>query len=194
LAPPLPPPPGIERCLALLAYEGAARELVTALKYRSGRDALRWSVAAMARLVVPPAGSVVTWAPTTGTRRRERGFDQAELLARAIARSWQLPCRSALRRLAGPAQTGRSAAERRHGPSFRATRPVAGPVVIIDDVVTTGATLTAAASTLRRAGATDVIAVALARTPLKSSSRSSDCRGDAADPRPGATLDAGPVL
>jgi predicted amidophosphoribosyltransferase len=155
----------------LLAYDGAARDLVTALKYRGGRDAVRWSVAAMARLLVPPVGSVVTWAPTSAARRRERGFDQAELLARGLARAWRLPCPSTLRRVAGPPQTGRSAAERRQGPGFRPTRRVVGPVVLVDDVVTTGATLTAAARALLQAGATEINAVALARTPLKSRAR-----------------------
>ncbi|HEX8771251.1 MAG TPA: phosphoribosyltransferase family protein, partial [Acidimicrobiales bacterium] len=96
----------------------------------------------------------MTWAPTTGARRRERGFDQAELLARAVARRLGLPCRRLLRRRPGPAQTGRDREGRQSGPAFT-TRRVTGParVLLVDDIVTTGATVSAAARALRAAGA-----------------------------------------
>jgi predicted amidophosphoribosyltransferase len=109
---------------------------------------------------------VVTWAPTTPVRLRGRGFDQARLLARAVARRRGLPCRPLLRRWAGPAQTGRDAAARRAGPLFSASGPVRGRrVLLVDDVVTTGATVSAAARALREAGAIEVHVVAAARTP-----------------------------
>jgi predicted amidophosphoribosyltransferase len=164
-APGLPPPPGVDACVALLAYDGPARRLLTRLKYANERAALRGLAAALA--TTAPAGSaVVTWVPTTAARRRERGFDQAELLARATARRLRLPCRRLLGRGVGPAQTGRSRAERRASPpSFTARRPVRDPVLLVDDVVTTGATASAAAHALRRAGAPRVLLLAAARTP-----------------------------
>jgi predicted amidophosphoribosyltransferase len=173
-APALAPPPGLDACWSLLRYEDEGRALVTALKYRGGRDALAWAATAMAGLLVPPGGAIVTWAPTSAARRRRRGFDQAELLARAIARRWESPCAGLLRRGKGAPQTGRSAAARRAGPAFSATRPVAPAIVLVDDVVTSGATLTMAARALRAAGAEHVVALTLARTPLKSVSASSD--------------------
>ena len=175
-APALPPPPGLDGCSSLLRYEDTGRDLVTALKYRGGRDALAWASVAMAGLLVPPPGVIVTWAPTSAARRRQRGFDQAELLARAVAQRWGSPSAGLLRRGRGAPQTGRSAVERRGGPTFTVIRAVAATVVLVDDVVTSGATLTAAARALHAAGAGRVLGLTLARTPLKSVSASSDHR------------------
>ncbi len=116
------------------------------------------------------AVDVVTWPPTSAARRRRRGYDQAELAARALAGHLGRPARSLLRREAGPPQTGRSAADRRHGPRFTARRGAAAQVagarvLLVDDVVTTGATLRAAARILAELGADEVHGLALARTP-----------------------------
>lgn len=171
-APSMSPPPGVDVCRALLVYDGAGRELVARLKYRNERASLGWLADGMAGLLHPPEGAVVTWVPTVGRRRRRRGFDQAELLARAVARRWQLPAVPLLRRRSGPPQTGRSRAERLGGVGIEARRELPGrardgpvPVVLVDDVVTTGATLRCGAQALRAAGATWVGAVVAARTP-----------------------------
>ena len=165
--PSLPDPVGVDACLVLLSYEGAGRELVARLKYRNSRSALPGLARAMASLVVDPACfDIVTWAPTTPSRRRQRGFDQAELLARTVARHLRRPCRRVLGRLPGPPQTGRPLAERHGGPDFVARRALPGrSVLVVDDVVTSGATVNAAASALRNAGATSVTVLAAARTP-----------------------------
>ncbi len=163
-----PIPAGFDRLHAVLAYEGAGRELVARLKYRNARPAVGWLAEAMGALVDPATVDVVTWAPTSGVRRRERGFDQAELLGRAMARRLDRPCRRLLRRVPGPPQTGRTAVERHRGPGFRAMgrRDLDGRrVLVVDDVVTTGATLATAAAALRRGGASEVTAVVAARTP-----------------------------
>src|SRR3954454_19627871 len=96
-APVLPPPPGIDDCRSLLAYEGAGRELVARLKHRNHRAALRGLAVAAASLVQPDEVDVVTWAPTTPARRRMRGYDQSELLARVIGRRLGRPTQALLR-------------------------------------------------------------------------------------------------
>jgi len=165
-APTLPPPPGLDRCAAVLLYAGTGRELVARLKYRNRRAPLDRLAAAMAERVVA-LPDVVTWAPTTRGRRRRRGYDQAELLARLVARRLGRPCRRLLARLPGPAQTGLPLAQRRAAPVFHARTASRPHVLVVDDVVTSGATLSAAARALRAAGATEVDAVVAARTPLK---------------------------
>jgi predicted amidophosphoribosyltransferase len=162
-APSLVVPLGLDGCAALLDYSDA-RSLVTSLKNGGRRDLVGWLADQMADLLDPPPSGVVTWAPTGAPRRRARGYDQAELLARAVARRWALPCGRLLRRAPGPAQAGRTAGERRHNPSFDAVRPCDGVVVLVDDVTTTGATLTAAARALRAGGSTRVLALVAARS------------------------------
>jgi predicted amidophosphoribosyltransferase len=155
---------------ALLAYDDGSRPLVAGVKYRNARSSLATLAPLLAEIVpVLGASAVVSWAPTTGARRRERGFDQAELLARQVANGTARPCRRLLRRVAGGHQTGRPRAERLGGPEFAATGRPPAEVVVVDDVCTTGATLRAAASALRVAGAEVVHGVVLARTPVERS-------------------------
>jgi len=163
--PALAPPPGLDTFDALVRYEGAARDLVLALKYRNTRPALGVLTRALAELARAHQPSAVTFAPTTSPRRRERGYDQAELLARGVARRLHLPMRRLLDRAEGPAQTGRSRVARLDGPHLTARRRVGGSILVIDDVCTTGATLAAAAAALRGAGAGPIHACTLAVTP-----------------------------
>lgn len=153
---------------APLAYTGEARDLVVDLKYRGRSSAAHALAAELARAVRSDGQvfDVVTWAPTSDARRRRRGFDQAETIARLVARELRLPCRRLLLRSTGRPQTGRSRRERLEGPVFRA-RPArrACRVLVIDDVVTTGATLRAAAHALEGAGWGDVATIAAASTP-----------------------------
>ncbi|MGQ0434422.1 MAG: ComF family protein [Microthrixaceae bacterium] len=139
--------------------------MVTSLKNGGRRDLIPVMAEGMATLAGFDDRTVVTWAPTGAARRRARGFDQAELLARAVARRCGLPCALMLRRHVGPAQSGRTAAERHAHPGFVAVRRCPPKVLVVDDVVTTGSTLSAAARALRAAGSGTVIAVVMARSP-----------------------------
>ena len=114
----------------------------------------------------------MTWAPTSAKRRRHRGFDQGEEIARTVAWQLGLPCRRLLdRRGVSVTQTGQTRAERLDAPEVAARPDVAGTsVLVVDDVVTTGATLHAARDALLQQGARDVVLAAVASTPSSSAS------------------------
>jgi predicted amidophosphoribosyltransferase len=171
---PAPPALGLDGWWAAFAYEGIAREVVARVKYRGARAAVPWLADAMLAAMVDGldptlAVDVVTWAPTSRARRRARGFDPAELLARGVARRLtdhiDVRCLGLLDRRPGPPQTGLTGADRRRGPGYVARRATPWSVLVVDDVTTTGATLSAAALALRAAGAHRVLAVTAARTP-----------------------------
>ncbi len=159
-------PPPLAGLAALLSYEGAARPLVAGLKVRHNRSAQRWLAEGLA-LLVPAGTDLVTWAPTSRARAAARGVDHARLLAEAVACAAGIRGHRALRRLPGPAQTGRRRADRLGaGPSFTARYDLSGlSVVVVDDVTTTGATLAAAGRALSAAGATSTFGLAAATTP-----------------------------
>ena len=166
----LPPPTstirGVGPVPSLFAYESGGARVVQALKFRDGRRLVGPLADGLTGLVPVAEGAVVTWVPTTAARRRARGFDQSELLARALARRIDRPCRVLLRRYPGPPQTGRDRAARAANVAFDARRTRRTPsIVLVDDVCTTGATLRAAHQALRASGTTDVAPVVVARTP-----------------------------
>ena len=175
-APAAPPIPGITWTVSAFAYEGVARELVARVKYRNERVAVRWLGARLGRACAgaPVAFDAVTWIPASARRRVERGVDHGALLARAVAHELSRTAERMLVRGDGPPQTGRAIEERRRGPTLHGVGSVAGrTVLVVDDVVTTGATLAAAARVLRGLGAHDVLAATVARTP-RPSDRSPD--------------------
>lgn len=155
------------RAWAPLALDGPARALVHALKF-DGRPALAETMAAQIAANAPPgllAGATLTAVPSHRRRSRGRGFDHARLLARALARRTGTARLELLERT-GPAtrQLGASRRQRRNAVAVAARRAVAGPVLLVDDVHTTGATLDACARALLSAGASEVRAVTYART------------------------------
>lgn len=153
---------------AALVHSGAARRVVLGLKYRNARPAARELAEFMVhRVGAAPAVDLVTWAPTSARRVAERGYDPAELLARELARLLGRPCRRLLRReRRSMPQVGKDRRSRLLGPKFRA-RPLrdAPCVLLVDDVVTTGATLREGAAALVRAGATTVVCLAASAAP-----------------------------
>ena len=164
---PRPNPDGIR---AAFAFEGVARELIVALKFRHRRCAASVIAAQMVRRLGLQHVDLVTWAPTSARRVRRRGYDQAEAIAQSIARQLGVPCRRLLYRSHGAPQTGKSRADRLAGPAFRARRPRHDlSVLVVDDVVTTGATLRTAAEALHAAGVDRVELVAAASAQLRHS-------------------------
>ncbi|MEO5723589.1 MAG: phosphoribosyltransferase family protein, partial [Ilumatobacteraceae bacterium] len=131
------------------------------------RGVARHLAALMVRRLQPEVVDVVTWAPTSPSNAGRRGFDQAEMLARAVARELGVPCRRLLYRSHGQSQSGHGRADRlQHTAAFRARAPRPGlAVLLVDDVVTTGATLRTARDSLLAAGVADVQCIAVAATP-----------------------------
>jgi ComF family protein len=154
-------------------FAGSLRVLVHELKYRGRRRcagrAARLLLDAPAVCRVLAGAEVLVPVPLHPRRRRARGFNQSELLARALGRLAGLPVADALaRRVDTRTQTGLSAAQRRRNVAgaFRVARPAAiggRVVVLVDDVLTTGATARACARGLRDGGAHAVRLLTLAR-------------------------------
>ncbi|MFN9794155.1 MAG: ComF family protein [Pseudomonadota bacterium] len=164
-------PPPQAATLAALRYEGAARHLLP--RYKFGADLAIGRVLADLLLAVAadaPRPELVAPVPLHAARLRQRGFDQAWELARAVAGRLDQPARpDALRRVrATLAQTGLDAVARRRNlrQAFAIAGDVAGRrVALVDDVMTTGATVEAAVRALRRAGANRVDVWVVARAP-----------------------------
>ena len=170
-AAPGPVPSGLDRLIVGRAYRGVTREVVARVKYRNERAPIAWLAEPLvARILAAGDGGaapIVTWAPTTAARRRRRGFDHARLLASEVARALGVGATATLIRLDDVARTGLAERARRAGPRFATRRGVRGRVILVDDVLTTGSTLTAAARALRAAGAAEVWGVVAARTEAR---------------------------
>ena len=161
---------GVCQARQALRYDPPVPEAMRALK-DSRRRALARPLARVAVRAVeaPPPGAVLVPVPLAPARLADRGFNQAALIAHEFGRLWGVPVHDCLERGDGPAtQRGSGAATRRAQVSgaFRAAAAVPLHAVLVDDVVTTGATLTAAARALRAAGCARVGAVSLARVVL----------------------------
>jgi predicted amidophosphoribosyltransferase len=152
---------------AAVAYEGPARPLVAAWKERGLRTLAREFAVIAVETVPRPGVDALAFVPGDPDRSLKRGQNSAEALARELGRQWDLPVRALLRRTrtARP-QRGLPRDERRRNVrgSFAGTGAAPPRVGLVDDVYTTGATVSAAATELRCTGARIVHVVTFART------------------------------
>lgn len=166
--------PFIAKCVTPLYYEGTVREAILRYKF-NGRDcyADRFS-----QIMAECADnnldcgdvSVVSWVPLSRMRKHKRGYDQARLLAEGIAKILTLPCEQCLVKTRNnPAQSKtKSAAQRSKNVVgvYKASEKAelrGKNILLVDDVVTTGSTVSECARMLRKAGANKVYCVTLAR-------------------------------
>jgi competence protein ComFC len=159
---------GFESARAPLRYEGVGKEVVHALKYRGYKKVVaRLATPLMLQALGDGHFDTVVPVPLHRSRLRKRGFNQAELLARGVAAEINAPVSDTLKVVRSTRdQVELSAAQRRANVAgaYRASARIQGKVLLIDDVFTTGATMSACASTLLHAGAREVHALCLCRT------------------------------
>jgi ComF family protein len=170
----------VERCLecsgrrlafasarAAVSYAGPARPFLRAWKEGGLRPLARVAAEVVVERVPRPAADVIAYIPPDGDRSVRRGHQPAEGLARELGRRWGIEVAPLVtRRRAVGRQTGLTLAERRRNMSgaFAARSAAArATVVLVDDVYTTGATVGAAATALRGAGASRVEVISFAR-------------------------------
>jgi predicted amidophosphoribosyltransferase len=162
-----PPDAPIDATTAAFDYRGPVAAAIVTAKVAGARAGWPALAAALAERMqrAETDADVVTWVTTPASRVRSRGVDHAQLLATQVARAVGLPCVALLDARTGPHERDR----------YRARRTLPGThVLLVDDVVTTGATAWRAASCLRRAGAGRVELAVLARAgthPLGAVSR-----------------------
>lgn len=155
---------------AALRYEGAVRPLLMGFKHGDRTHLARLAAAMMQRLLATlPGNARLVPVPLDPARLRKRGYNQAALLAKALSRRTGLALDiDALARVKPTPSTqgmNRQARLRAAQGAFEARRPLPGgtATVLVDDVMTTGATAEACARALNRAGASRVDVIVLAR-------------------------------
>lgn len=164
--------PAFDRAASVFRFEGEARELVNAFKFRERLDVRDDFVDFLEATVLTRFKTeeidVVTAIPSTLSHRLLRGFNPSAFLAEPLAKRLAKPYRDLLRRIGHPKhQSGLCEEERRTNVigTFKARRgPTGRTVLLIDDVMTTGATLSEAAKTLKEAGWERVWTASMARS------------------------------
>ena len=151
-----------------MKYDGVGKKIVHALKYRGYKRVVgRLAAPLMLQVLDNASFDAVVPVPLHRSRLRKRGFNQAELLARGVAEKMKATVSDTLEVVRSTRdQVELSAAQRRANVAgaYSATERLRGRILLVDDVFTTGATMSACAASLVRAGAQEVHALSLCRT------------------------------
>lgn len=170
--------PRIDHLTPLFSYDDASSRLILAAKNGGRRDLLRWAGGHLGNAVAPSAGAgdieVVTWVPAHPEQRRSRGYDQGQILAGAVASRLGVRSRRLLVRRGGSTRKGLGRVDRLAGPTVQSRRPFRGNVLLVDDVMATGASLARCADVLRSAGAGRVFGAVVAASTTKTPDRSAE--------------------
>ncbi len=160
-------------CFSPLAYENMVREAIHRYKFSRVRALGKPLAVLMAQCLearLPQGADYICWAPLSKKRLRERGFNQAELLGREVGRLRSIPVGPALKKVRNTAPQSdleEESARRANARGVYALLPgtdlTGKRVVLVDDVVTSGATLSECAALLRQAQAEQVFGLTLAR-------------------------------
>lgn len=164
--------PGGFRCAGSLRYERAVRDVFLRLKFHGASELaepLGGLLAQCAAEQLSGEFDTVTWVPVSRKRLRKRGYDQSELLARSACRLWDTQPTRLLRKLSNnPAQSSLNDVSARKANVtgvYEAVGDVSGKrILLIDDICTTGSTLSEGARILMDAGAESVVCAAVALT------------------------------
>lgn len=152
---------------AAVAYDERVRRIVAGWKEQGLRRLAATAAELVVETIARPNVEAISFVPPDRKRRLERGHHPAERLARELGAHWRLPVLVALTRTGSSSpQRGLGIAARKRNVrgAFTATRRVPARICLVDDVFTSGATASAAASALRAQGAREVHAITLART------------------------------
>lgn len=147
-------------------YYGYARKIVRGFKYSDKRYLASFMAQEMAKAIAREY-DFITYVPLHKKRRKCRGFDQAELLAKALSKQTDIPFIKALERKRNtPTQTKLNAKEREENMAgaFESVCEVGGKTLLVDDVLTTGATAYECARVLKKAGSDSVFVLTFARS------------------------------
>jgi len=166
------------RCAAPLWYQEQVRETLLRFKFQ-GNSAIAGPLGeVIARCAAEQFGGefdIVTWVPVSKRRLRKRGYDQTELLAQSVCLKWNIrPTKMLRKAVDNPPQSGLRDASARRANVLGVYEAVneeqihGKRVLLIDDIYTTGATLTECVRVLKEAGAADVVCVAAARAGVES--------------------------
>lgn len=163
------PPTALASIYSATHYIDKAKLLVASLKFRGNQSAARCMADVIMARAELPSDCLLVHMPATTAHVRERGFDQSQLIVRHISRKTGLPRADVLRRTGSHHQLGANRTERlqqlKNSLSVAKPNRIVGKhIILIDDVLTTGSSLTTAAAVLRKAGASSVRAFVFAQS------------------------------